>query len=223
VFRVFGFAKKDPGIRAKMPRLHALLTVIRAGGTPATGALAELGPESFRVESSLPGVPGAIYVMTYQTESGKHRFAAKCLSVGEDGMRFAYPRSIDKLVGPGQTAGRQTLRLQTTVRGEWRLAKGGKGEGRFARGSVGDISRSGASLITDAQLHAGSEVELKLLLSALSEPLVLLAEVVRSAPAGASRKTLHGLHFMGLTANDDRTIMEYINRRQAERRARGLA
>ncbi|MBV8356145.1 MAG: PilZ domain-containing protein [Candidatus Eremiobacteraeota bacterium] len=202
--------------------MQGLLTLTR-GGASAGGSLAELGPASFRVETALTGVPGAIYVITYNTHSGQHRFAAKCLSASDEGLLFAYPRAIDTLVGSPKAAGRQTLRLQTTVRGEWRLAKGGKGEGRFIRGTVGDISRSGASLICDVELRPGTEVELRLAFSALAQPLELLADVVRaSKPAETSHKTLHGLHFRGLTVDDDRTIMEYINRRQAERRARGL-
>jgi c-di-GMP-binding flagellar brake protein YcgR len=46
---------------------------------------------------------------------------------------------------------------------------------------------------------------------------------MRSEAIESTKKTSLGLRFQGVKPDEDRAIMEYINRRQAERRNRGLA
>jgi hypothetical protein len=46
---------------------------------------------------------------------------------------------------------------------------------------------------------------------------------MRTSKIEASGKISLGLRFHGLKADEDRAIMEFINKRQAERRSRGLA
>ena len=54
-------------------------------------------------------------------------------------------------------------------------------------------------------------------------PMSFLGEVKRVQKIPASGKVSHGLMFHGIRPDEDKTIMEYINKRQAERRSRGLA
>ena len=118
---------------------------------------------------------------------------------------------------------RAAVRLQVTVPGLWRDAPGGKGVGAYTRGSITDISRTGASLTVDREIKRPAQVEIKFSVSTAARPLVLLGEVVRTTKIEASGKSALGLRFLGVTPEEDRTIMEFINKRQAERRSRGLA
>jgi c-di-GMP-binding flagellar brake protein YcgR len=118
---------------------------------------------------------------------------------------------------------RAAVRLEVTVPGLWRDAPGGKAVGAYTRGSITDISRTGASLTVDREIKRGTQLEIKLSVSTSARPLVLLGEVMRSNPVEASGKSALGLRFLGITPEEDRTIMEFINKRQAERRSRGLA
>ncbi len=118
---------------------------------------------------------------------------------------------------------RAALRLEVTVPGHWRHAPGGKGGGEYQRGAITDISRTGALLIVDRDAKLGSQVELKFGLSTFPRPLVLLGEVMRASKIEGGGKSALGLRFKGVTADEDRAIMEFINKRQAERRSRGLA
>jgi c-di-GMP-binding flagellar brake protein YcgR len=134
--------------------------------------------------------------------------------------RKAKPKAKRVLLPEHQRA---AVRLDVTVPGSWRFAPGGKAVGDYLRGSVTDISRTGASLIVDRDIKSGSRVELKLTISTAAQPLVLLCEVVRATKVEVSAKWSLGLRFLGITAEEDRTIMDFINKRQAERRSRGLA
>ena len=118
---------------------------------------------------------------------------------------------------------RAAVRLDVTVPGLWRDAPGGKAVGAYNRGSITDISRTGASLTTDREIKRGGQVEIKLSVSTSARPLVLLGEVMRSSKIEASGKSSLGLRFLGITPEEDRAIMGFINKRQAERRSRGLA
>lgn len=118
---------------------------------------------------------------------------------------------------------RAAVRLDVTVPGLWRDAPGGKAVGAYNRGSITDISRTGASLTTDREIRRGAQAEVKFSISTAARPLVLLAEVMRTSKIETSGKSSLGLRFLGITPEEDRTIMEFINKRQAERRSRGLA
>lgn len=118
---------------------------------------------------------------------------------------------------------RAAVRLAVTVPGLWRDAPGGKAVGPYSRGTIADISRTGASLAVEREIRRPAQLEVKLSLSTGVRPLVLLAEVVRTSKIEASGKWALGIRFVGITPDEDRTIMEFINKRQAERRSRGLA
>jgi c-di-GMP-binding flagellar brake protein YcgR len=126
-----------------------------------------------------------------------------------------------RVLAPDQQ--RAAVRLQVTVSGMWREAPGGKGAGTYSRGAITDISRTGASLTVDREIKRAAQVEIKFSVSTAARPLVLLGEVMRTTKIEASGKSALGLRFLGITPEEDRTIMEFINKRQAERRSRGLA
>ena len=204
-----------------MPVLHAFVDlslprVLR----PASVCIESIGASSFQV-SIPPGLkPGMNGVFSYATDKGKFRFASKCTAVDEMHAVFALPARIDQIAKYGREK-RASVRLDTTVPGQWRFAPTGKGTGAFVRASITDISRTGLSLIIDRDIGPRTQVELQVALG--SEPMVFLGEVKRVQKIEASGKYSHGLMFHGITPEEDKTIMLFINKRQAERRSRGLA
>jgi c-di-GMP-binding flagellar brake protein YcgR len=118
---------------------------------------------------------------------------------------------------------RATVRLDVTVPGQWRYAAGGKATGEYLRGALTDLSRTGASLTVEREAKMGTQIELKFSIGTSAQPMVMLCQVMRASKIEASGKMSLGLRFHGVTPDEDRAIMEFINKRQAERRSRGLA
>jgi c-di-GMP-binding flagellar brake protein YcgR len=122
------------------------------------------------------------------------------------------------------TAGqkRQNVRLDAIVNGEWRFAPGGIGTGEFGKATIRDISRGGCSLILDRELKPRTGVEVRMRLRPEGEALTLLGEVMRHEKIPTSGKYSHGLRFHGIRPAEDQAIIDFINRRQADLRSRGL-
>jgi c-di-GMP-binding flagellar brake protein YcgR len=227
LLKALGFKPKSSPqeLRTRMPALHAFvdLTVVRGGGSGSV-SIDAVGPKTMTV-SALPGLTvGAVGVFVYANAAGKYRFSSKCVSIKGAQAIFQLPAKIDALQTFGGGAQkRSSMRLDTTVPAQWRPAPAGKGNGEFTRGSVTDISRTGSSLIADRELSKGTQVEVRFTLNSASAPITLLGEVMRTSKIERSGKFSLGLRFHGVSANDDRAIMDFINKRQAERRSRGLA
>lgn len=217
--------KRGPDVAAlkpKLPPLNAFVDLtVTQGGPKGSVCFEHAGKDGFAVSALSGMASGQIGVFAYQTPTGKFRFSARCTSVKGAHAHFAYPAKIDTLATFAAAQKRQTVRLDATVAGRWRLAHGGKGHGSFVRGTLSDISRTGCSLVIDRDLGRGQQVEVEVPIA--SAPLILLGEVMRAAKVAASGKTSLGLKFHGVRPEDDRAIMEFINKRQAERRSRGLA
>lgn len=226
MLRMLGIGPKGvpQTLRAKLPALQAILDVVITGGGPRGTVTFEALTEKTFTVGTLPGLrAGQSAVFSYQNTAGKFRFAAKCLAVKGFEATFALPAQIETFqLFPDQQR-RSAVRLDATIPGQWRYAPGGKGIGDWARGSITDISRTGASLTVDREVKTGMYVEIRFAPSSAAAALVLLGEVVRTSKIEASGKVSLGLRFHGLNADEDRAIMEFINKRQAERRSRGLA
>lgn len=227
LLRALGLKPKGlpPETKAKFPQPHTFVEMTLVGGGPRGSVSFEaLHDASFTVKA-LPGMhAGQTGVFAYENAAGKFRFSAKCSAVRGPHAVFALPQRIETLqsFGAGQQQ-RAAVRLAATIPAQWRFAFAGKGQGDFVRASLTDISRTGASLIGERELKKGAQVELRFAISTSSSSLQLLAEVMRAVKIEASGKYSLGLRFNGLTADEDRAIMEFINKRQAERRSRGLA
>lgn len=205
----------------KLPAQHSFVEVT-VGGRPARSvSVEEAGPGRI-VLSDVVGRKGERAVFVYQNATGKFRFPATILEVRGGKTYFDMPVKIEAL-GGGAHQKRSSVRLDTLLSGYWRMAPGGKGVGEFMRGSIRDISRGGCSLITDRLCKAGQTLEVKMTLSSSAPPLVVLGEVMRVEQVPTSGKYSHGLRFQALTAVEDRAILDFINRRTAELRSRGLA
>jgi hypothetical protein len=222
---LFGLGRKPVSgqLKSKLPARNSFVALAMTAGGPRGSVCVETIGERSLTVSALPGVKtGGTGVFSYENNHGRFRFSARCLDVRSAAV-FALPERIETLQTFSGAQARTAVRLDATVPAQWRFAPNGRGSGDFVRASLTDISRSGASLIVDRDVKKGTLVETRFAISTVASPLVLLGEVMRSEAIESTKKTSLGLRFQGVKPDEDRAIMEYINRRQAERRNRGLA
>jgi hypothetical protein len=226
MLRLLGFGTKPISAqhKLKLPAANAFVELaITQGGPRGSVCVESISDRAISVTALAGTKPGSTGVFSYQNAHGKFRFGSKCVAVKGTHAVFALPERIETLQVFGGVQKRAAVRLDATVPAQWRYAPGGKGSGEYVRASLTDISRSGASLIVDREVRKGTYVEARFSVSTSSSPLVLLAEVMRTSGIEATKKVSLGLRFHGLKSEEDRAIMEFINKRQAERRSRGLA
>jgi hypothetical protein len=210
--------------KLKLPVANAFVDLAITSGGPRGSVCVESVNDRGVSVTMLAGTKlGQTGVFSYQNAHGKFRFGAKCVALRGTHAVFTVPDRIETLQLFSGAQKRAAVRLDATVPAQWRYAPGGKGSGEYVRASLTDISRSGASLIVDREVKRGTYVETRFSVSTAGSPLVLLGEVMRTAAIEATKKISLGLRFHGLKPEEDRAIMEFINKRQAERRSRGLA
>jgi c-di-GMP-binding flagellar brake protein YcgR len=162
-------------------------------------------------------------VFVYENAVGKFRFVSKCAAVRDGGAAFAIPERIEALAVFANVQQRNAARLEVAITAHWRFAPGGRGSGDFTRASLTDISRTGASLTVDREIKRGTYLEMCFAIGQTAPPLVLIGEVMRSSAIESSKKIALGIRFNAPKPEEERAIMEFITKRQAERRSRGLA
>jgi hypothetical protein len=224
--RLLGFGTKPrvSDLKVKLPQPNSFVDLAMTNGGPRGSVCVEALSERSVAVTSLPGMAvGGTAVFVYQNLTGKFRFSAKCAGVRGNAAVFALPDRIETLTLFEGAKQRAAVRLDATVHAQWRFAPAGRGTGDYVRASLTDISRSGASLIVDRDVRKETYVEVRFAVSTAAAPLVVLGEVMRSAGIEGTKKSSLGLRFVGLKPDEDRAIMEFINKRQAERRNRGLA
>jgi len=218
---LFGRSAQKPAAE-KLPELHAFVDVAVSGRSMRSVSVEEISAKEI-VCSTVLGRAGESAVFVYTNDRGKFRFSTKCGGVADGMTRFEMPERIEALAGGSAGQKRSSVRMDVLVAGYWRFAPGGKGTGEFIKGNIRDISRGGCALIADRALKTGQMVEVKMALRADAAPLLTLGEVMRCEQIPTSGKHSHGLRFHGLRPDEDQAILEFINRRQAELRSRGLA
>ena len=226
VLSLFGFGRRalSPQLKLKLPQLNSFVDLVIAGGGPRGSVCVESLSDRDVTVGVLPGTKsGATGIFSYNNEVGRFRFSSRCVTVRADEAVFAIPERIETLQVFSGAQKRAAVRLDATVPAQWRFAPGMKGTGDYVRGSLTDVSRSGASLIVDRDVKKETYVEVRFAVSTAATPLVLLAEVMRNSPIETSKRVSLGLRFHGVKPEEDRAIMEFINKRQADRRNRGLA
>ncbi|MBV8637060.1 MAG: PilZ domain-containing protein [Candidatus Eremiobacteraeota bacterium] len=214
---------KSSGIPlSKLPQLHSFVDVI-VGGRPARQVTVEsVGPKTIVTRETL-GKPGETAVIVYQAPAGRFRAQTKIAATVNATTTFETPRKVSLIGAASGAQKRQSVRLDAIVAGQWRFAPMGVGSGEWAKCTIRDISRGGCSLIIDRGLKNHTQVEVKMQLRPEGNPLTLLGEVMRHEVIQASGKHSHGLRFHGIRPGEDQAIVEFINRRQADLRSRGLA
>lgn len=214
-----GGAKAIPA--EHLPALHSFVDVTVTGRPARSVSVEEITPKEIVVGDVL-GRAGERGAFVYQTAMGRFRFGAAILAVKDGMTRFQMPARVEPLGGGGAQK-RASVRMDVLVSGSWRLAPDRQGTGEFMRASIRDISRGGCSLIVDRQCKSGQLLEVRLNLRADAPPLAVIGEVMRVEQIPTSGKFSHGLRFSGMTPAEDRAILEFINRKQADLRNRGLA
>lgn len=212
---------------AKLPTVHGFVDVAVAG-RPVRSVSVEAVDGRGIVTREILGRAGEPAVFVYANQHGKYRFGTKIVRAKDGETEFEVPKRVDTVGASGGGAGggaqkRASVRLDAIVPGQWRFAPQGKGIGEFARANIRDISRGGCSLIVDRHIKSGTTLEMRLQLRSDAPVLVVLGEVMRTEPIAATGRFSHGLRFQGITPEEDRTILDFINRKQAELRSRGLA
>ena len=218
---------RGPSIPAsKLPNANAFVDIVVAGRTSRSVSVDSITAKGIVVRGVI-GRSGETAVMLYDSGHGRLRAATKITGASGDRTTLALPARVTSASSsPGSGGGaqkRQTVRLDALVPGTWRFAPGGKGTGEFVKANIRDISRGGCSLILDRELKRGTSVEVQLRLREGGAPLVLLGEVMRQERIASSGRFSHGLRFHGIRPEEDHAIVEFINRKQAELRSRGLA
>jgi hypothetical protein len=206
----------------KLPQLHSFVDVV-VGGRPSRSVTVEsVGAKGVVTRDAL-GRVGETAIMVYNAAAGRFRMETKIAAVTATSTQFDPPKRLSLIGAASGSQKRQSVRLDALVTGEWRFAPGGVGTGDFTKATIRDISRGGCSLILDRELKLHTNVEVKMKLRADAAPPVLLGEVMRHEKIKNSGKYSHGLRFLGLRPDEDQAIIEFINRRQADLRSRGLA
>jgi c-di-GMP-binding flagellar brake protein YcgR len=225
-FLSFGNKKSAPTIkefRGKLPSIHSFVEVAVRNGPNGSVCFEKTGPTTF-VTSALPGMsPGQRASFNYQNTDGKYRFSAAVKAVDARQATFDLPLKIETVQKFGGSQKRTTVRIDTTVAMQWRYSSAGRIQTEWHKGVLSDISRTGSSLASDREIKIGTVIELRIPLLPDGGPCVISAAARRIDEIKGSSKYSIGLSFEALTSEADRTIFEFINRRQAALRARGLA
>ena len=207
---------------SKLPQLHSFVDVV-VGGRPSRSVTVEsVGAKGVVTRDAL-GRVGETAILIYNAAAGRFRMETKIAAVSAASTQVDPPKRLSMIGAASGSQKRQNVRLDAIVAGEWRFAPGGVGTGDFAKATIRDISRGGCSLIVDRELKLHTKVEVKMKLKSEAPALTLLGEVMRHEKIKSSGKVSHGLRFHGLRPDEDQAIIEFINRRQADLRSRGLA
>lgn len=218
LFRRDGKTKSVP--EEHLPALHSFVDVTVMGRSARSVSVEEVGPKEIAVGGAV-GRPGDRVAFVYQNAEGRFRFGTTITQVTNGMTYFKTPDRVDAIGGGAQK--RSSVRMDVLVSGFWRLAVGGAGTGEFQKGSIRDISRGGCSLIVDRQCKPGQGLEIRMDLRDDAGPVTVLGEVMRVEVVPTSGKFSHGVRFQRLTAEEDRAILEFIHKKQADLRNRGLA
>lgn len=219
------FGKKAPSVkelRDMLPSLHSFVDVTVRNGPKGSICFENAGIKTF-VTSTMPGLaPGAQVSFVYQNSTGKFRFSTAVKAVDDKQATFEIPEKIDTIQRFGGTRKRTNVRIDATVNVQWRYTSTGRIESPWQKGVLSDISRTGSSLAADREIKSGSSIELKIPLRPDGDPISVRADARRVDKIPNTQKFNVGLSFHPLRPDDDRAIIEFINRRQVDLRNRGL-
>lgn len=219
------FGKKLPStkeLRDMLPSLHSFVDVSVRNGPKGSVCFESTGVKTL-VTSLLPGMaPGQQVTFVYQNGSGKYRFTSAIKALDDKQATFDIPAKIETIQKFGGARKRTNVRIDTTVTVQWRYSSTGKIESEWQKGVLSDISRTGSSLAADREVKTGNIIELKIPLRPEGQPITVRADARRVDKIEGTQKYNVGLSFHPLRADDERAVIEFINRRQVDLRNRGL-
>jgi c-di-GMP-binding flagellar brake protein YcgR len=220
-----GLFKKAPAgkeLRAMLPSRHSFVDVAVRNGPKGSVCFENVGPKAF-VTSVLPGMsPGQQVTFNYQNGDGKYRFSTALKAVDAKQATFELPATIETVQKFGGSGRRTTVRVNTIVTIQWRYSSTGQIESEWQKGVLRDISRGGSLLATDKVIKVGTMLELKIPLSGHGQPIAARADARRVYKIEGTAKFNIGLSFRALAPDAERSVIDFINRRQVDLRARGL-
>jgi c-di-GMP-binding flagellar brake protein YcgR len=223
-FSFFG-VKKAPSakqVREMLPSLHSFVDASVRNGPKGSVCFENAGIKTF-ITSVLPGMSAGQQVsFSYQNASGKYRFSTAVKAVDSKQATYDIPGKIETVQKFGGSAKRTNVRIDTTVNVQWRYASDGKIESEWQKGVLSDISRAGSSLATDKTIKVGHHLELKMPLTPNGQPTLARADAKRVDKIANTSKFNVGLAFRTLKPEDERAVVDFINRRQVDLRNRGL-
>jgi c-di-GMP-binding flagellar brake protein YcgR len=85
-----------------------------------------------------------------------------------------------------------------------------------------DLSRGGSSLVVNAELPVGSQVEARFTLKTKTDPVVQVCQVVRASKIQTSDKNVFGIRFVDIDSAEAEKLDTFVHERQAQRRNRGI-
>jgi c-di-GMP-binding flagellar brake protein YcgR len=224
ILSLFGIRSKPSAreLRQQLPAIHSFIDCSARGGPKGQVCFEAIGPKTVTT-STLPGMQaGQAVVLSYTNASGKYSFESCIASVSAKQATLAMPNRIKVLQQFAGARQRNNVRIDTTVNVTWRFTPAGRIATDYQKGSLSDLSRGGAQLTLDRELKVGQKVDVQAPFAAAGPPVLLQGEV-RRVDKTRTGKYNAGLRFVDLKPEADQAISEFINRRQADLRSRGLA
>ena len=217
--------KKGTFAPGSLPRSSSFADAAFPRGRNVRICIQKVLSESIVVTNAGTWSLGTAVRVTYENPSGRYRFDSRVIEADERRTVLRFPQSITTLAvfAAAPETGREAPRVEMTVPASWRLATEGRTVGENGRGVVTDLSRNGASIaIEPNDFIAGMQLELKIATGGARASVVVLTEIVRILGGTFGTKTQYGVRFLDITPADEEAISQLINRRQTERRTRGL-
>ena len=224
ILSLFGIKSRPSAkdLRDQLPALHSFIDCTTRGGPKGQVCFEAVGPKTVTT-SILPGMQaGQAVVLSYTNASGKYSFESAISSVNGQQATLSLPHRIKVLQTFAGARQRNNVRIDTTVNVTWRFTPAGKIATDYLKATLSDLSRGGAQLTVDRELKVGVKVDVMVPLAADGNSMLVQGEV-RRIERTRTGKYNAGLRFLELKPEVDRGISEFINRRQADLRSRGLA
>jgi c-di-GMP-binding flagellar brake protein YcgR len=224
LLQLFGF-KPKPSIkqlREALPAIHSFVECVVRNGPKGQICFEGAGTKTITT-TALEGMkPGQVAIVSYTNTSGKYTFSSSVVAVNGKQATLQLPGEIKTLQQFSGARQRNAVRVDTTVNVQWRFTPAGKIATEYQKATLSDLSTGGAQLTVDRELKVGSKVDCQVPLAAAGAPVLIQGEVRRTDKTRTGKFNA-GLRFVGLTPEAERAIVDFINRRQADLRSRGLA
>lgn len=209
-------------LRETLPAIHSFVECVVRDGPKGQICFEGAGIKTITT-TALDGMqPGQLAIVSYTNTSGKYSFQSHVVGINGKQATLELPgqiKTLQKFAGARQ---RNAVRVDTTVNVTWRFTPSGKIATDYQKATLSDLSTGGAQLTVDRELKAGMKVDCQVPLSPAGPPVLIQGEVRRTDKT-RSGKFNAGLRFVGLSAEAQQAIVDFINRRQADLRSRGLA
>lgn len=224
LLQLFGFRAKPATkeLREALPAIHSFVECVVRDGPKGQICFEGAGPKTITT-TALDGMkPGQIAVVSYTNPHGKYSFTSSVVSVSGKQATLERPAQIKTLQKFAGARQRNAVRVDTTVNVQWRFTPAGKIATDFQKATLSDLSTGGAQLTVDRELKVGVKVDCQVPLAASGGTVMIRGEVRRVAGTRTGKFNA-GLRFLDIAPEAERAIVDFINRRQADLRSRGLA